>query len=53
MDYKSDHVREAETLIGRYRKQLELYAEALEKITGLRVKEKLIYSIILEQAIPV
>ena len=53
VDYKSDHVREAETLIGRYRKQLELYAEALEKITGLRVKEKLIYSIILEQAIPV
>ena len=53
VDYKSDHVREAETLIGHYRKQLELYAEALEKITGLRVKEKLIYSIILEQAIPV
>lgn len=53
VDYKSDHVREAETLIGRYQKQLELYAEALEKITGLRVKEKLIYSIILEQAIPV
>ena len=53
VDYKSDHVREAETLIGRYRKQLELYAEALEKITGLRVKEKLIYSIIFEQAIPV
>lgn len=53
VDYKSDHVREAETLIGRYQKQLELYAEALEKITGLRVKEKLIYSIILEQTIPV
>lgn len=53
VDYKSDHVREAETLIGRYQKQLELYAEALEKITGLRVKEKLIYSIILEQAIPI
>ena len=53
VDYKSDHVREAETLLGRYQKQLELYAEALEKITGLRVKEKLIYSIILEQAIPV
>ncbi len=53
VDYKSDHVREAETLIGRYQKQLELYAEALERITGLRVKEKLIYSIILEQAIPV
>ena len=53
VDYKSDHVREAETLIGRYQKQLELYAEALEKITGLRVKEKLIYSIILERTIPV
>lgn len=53
VDYKSDHVREAETLIGRYQKQLKLYAEALEKITGLRVKEKLIYSIILERTIPV
>lgn len=53
VDYKSDHVREAETLIGRYQKQLELYAEALEKITGLRVKEKIIYSIILERTIPV
>lgn len=53
VDYKSDHVREAGTLIGRYQKQLELYAEALEKITGLPVKEKLIYSIILEKTISV
>lgn len=51
VDYKSDHVRSEETLIGRYQKQLELYAEALESITGLPVKEKLIYSIILEKTI--
>ena len=51
VDYKSDHVRSADMLIGRYRKQLELYADALEQITGLPVKEKLIYSIILERSI--
>ncbi len=51
VDYKSDHVRKEETLIRRYRKQLELYADALEKITGLPVKEKLIYAITLEKCI--
>ena len=53
VDYKSDHVRSEKTLVGRYQKQLELYAEALESITGLPVKEKLIYSIILEKTITI
>lgn len=53
VDYKSDHVRDEATLIGRYKTQLTLYAKALQEITGRPVKEKLIYSIILGKAIAV
>nr|MCR5007200.1 UvrD-helicase domain-containing protein [Oribacterium sp.] len=53
VDYKTDHVRDEETLIGRYKKQLDLYARALESITGKIVKEKLIYSVILGRTIAV
>ncbi len=53
MDYKSDHVRDEATLIGRYKTQLALYAKALQEIIGRPVKEKLIYSIILGKAIAV
>ena len=53
VDYKSDHVRDEATLIGRYKTQLALYAKALQEITGRPVKEKLIYSIILGKAIAV
>ncbi|SDZ81863.1 DNA helicase/exodeoxyribonuclease V, subunit A [Oribacterium sp. KHPX15] len=53
VDYKTDHVRDEETLIGRYKKQLDLYARALESITGKTVKEKLIYSVILGKTIAV
>lgn len=51
VDYKSDHVHDPATLVGRYQKQLDLYADALEKMTGKPIKRKLIYSIILEQVI--
>ncbi|SFG81787.1 helicase-exonuclease AddAB subunit AddA [Oribacterium sp. WCC10] len=51
VDYKTDRVRESVILVERYRKQLELYARALESITGKRVKEKLIYSVMLEETI--
>ena len=53
VDYKTDHVRDADTLVGRYKKQLDLYARALESITGKTVKEKLIYSVILGKTISV
>jgi len=53
VDYKTDHVRDADTLVGRYKKQLDLYARALESITGKIVKEKLIYSVILGRTIAV
>ncbi|MGN0155951.1 MAG: helicase-exonuclease AddAB subunit AddA [Lachnospiraceae bacterium] len=44
LDYKTDVVKTGEELKKRYAAQLYYYAEALERITGLTVKEKLIYS---------
>lgn len=43
-DYKTDRVDTKEELVNRYKTQLNLYAEALEKITGKIVKQKIIYS---------
>ncbi len=51
MDYKTDKVEEAEELSARYRKQLEYYGEALEQLTGKKVKEKVIYSFALNKEI--
>lgn len=53
LDYKTDAVSKAEQLTDRYRVQLELYAEALQKATGERLKEKLIYSFSLQKVIEV
>ncbi len=44
LDYKTDFVSEPRELIDRYKTQLEYYGEALEKLTGKRVKERWIYS---------
>ncbi len=44
LDYKTDRVDKPEELIKRHKKQIELYAEALERLKGLKVKERLIYS---------
>ena len=52
VDYKTDRLDE-EALIERYRIQLMLYKEALERLTPYPVKEVYIYSFRLEQAIPV
>ena len=45
VDYKTDYIDEdnKQEVIDRYRKQLDLYAEALNKLTGKRVKEKYLY----------
>ena len=51
MDYKTDAVRTKEELVRRYREQLNYYEEALEKITGKKVKEKIIYSFALNESI--
>lgn len=50
-DYKTDRVESEEELIKRYRIQLDYYAEALERLTGKPVKEKIIYSFALEKEI--
>lgn len=51
MDYKTDAVRTKEELVRRYREQLNYYEEALEKLTGKKVKEKIIYSFALNESI--
>ena len=53
MDYKTDRVDDKDVLIKRYRKQLELYAEALEQILRLPVIEKKIYSVCLDEEIEI
>lgn len=53
MDYKTDSVKEAKSLIDRYRAQLTLYADAVERNKKARVREKLIYSFHLGETITV
>lgn len=45
VDYKTDYIDEdnKQDVIDRYRKQLDLYAESLTKLTGKKVKEKYLY----------
>ena len=50
-DYKTDAVDQAEELVRRYRIQLEYYAQALERLTGKPVKEKILYSFALAKEI--
>ncbi len=51
MDYKTDRVDNAAELVDRYRAQLNIYAEALEKITDKPVTEKVLYSFGLNETI--
>lgn len=51
LDYKTDYAREEKELTDKYRAQLDYYAKALERVTGKRVKEKIIYSFALKREI--
>lgn len=55
VDYKTDHVKKGKAgeqeLIRRYSVQLDYYALALVQLTGLEVKEKIIYSFALGKQI--
>lgn len=51
LDYKTDRVKDAGELKGRYHAQLDYYARALERLKGRRVKEKIIYSFALREEI--
>lgn len=44
MDYKTDVIHKPQELRDRYEAQLHYYEEALEKMTGKRVKERILYS---------
>ncbi|GMQ58419.1 helicase-exonuclease AddAB subunit AddA [Vallitalea sediminicola] len=46
VDYKTDYLKaeEQEVLIKRYKKQMELYTIALEKIMSMKVSEKILYA---------
>ena len=51
LDYKTDYIKTKEELIRRYEKQLKVYADALEQMTGKKVKESLMYSFVLGEEI--
>jgi ATP-dependent helicase/nuclease subunit A len=53
LDYKTDKVFKAQELVDKYKAQLEYYAKALERLTGKKVTEKLIYSFALAEEIEV
>ena len=44
VDYKTDRVKSGEDLIKRYKIQMDLYKEALQRLTGMPVKACYIYS---------
>lgn len=44
VDYKTDRVSNPRILAQKYQSQLAYYAEALERLTGRRVRERVIYS---------
>lgn len=51
VDYKTDNVKTGDELKKRYHAQLNYYAAAIEQVMGMRVKEKIIYSVKLGEAI--
>ena len=56
LDYKTDRVNEAQELVMRYQKQLELYADALSRVFSkegkkIDAKERLIYSFRLQEVV--
>ena len=44
VDYKTDNVKDGQELLGRYASQMYLYALTLEKLTGHRVEDVILYS---------
>ena len=53
LDYKTDKAFRAQELVDKYRAQLDYYGKALERLTGKKVKEKMIYSFALQKEIEV
>ena len=55
VDYKTDFVNDEnkEEVINRYKKQLDLYAEVVENLTGKEVKEKCIYLFSIDEEVSI
>lgn len=53
VDYKTDFVNDEnkEEVIQRYKKQLELYSEVLQNLTGKKVKEKYVYLFSIDESV--
>ncbi|SFT38697.1 DNA helicase/exodeoxyribonuclease V, subunit A [Lachnospiraceae bacterium XBD2001] len=51
LDYKTDRVDSAEELVLRYRRQMELYGDAIWRTQGMPVKEMYLYSFALGETI--
>lgn len=52
VDYKTDHADEA-AIVARHREQVLLYADALWRLTGIPVREKILYAVALGEALRV
>ena len=55
LDYKTDYVEneQEDLLIKKYKIQLDLYDDAIEKLTGKEVKEKCVYLFGLDEGISI
>ena len=51
LDYKTDRIRTGKELAERYRAQIQLYKSAIERATGKKVKEQLLYSFCLSEVV--
>lgn len=52
VDYKTDYIADEQAFVEEYTPQLLWYARALEGLTGLKVKEKYLYSLSLSKEFP-
>ena len=52
VDYKTDKTRSSRILLEHYKRQLDYYERALSQMTGKKVREKWIYSLTIQRAIP-
>jgi len=51
VDYKTDRVSDGSVLVKRYRTQIDYYQKALERLTGKKVCDRVIYSFGLREEI--
>ena len=53
LDYKTDRIEDEAAFAETYRPQLAWYAEALERLTGKKVRERWLYALSVGKAFPV